>query len=273
MIPALAGRPRPLRIGHMGAAGLAPANSLAAIEAALRIGVDLVELDVWRSADGHLVLSHFDWIRPYHQIQGARLAGGRRWLRAARTWRRWPRVTRSTLAELRALTAPPASLEEALDLMRGRAIPYLDLRGSGWADQLCAALRTHAPDGALLGSGPQRSFHDELALMPGLAATSGVTFPLFGRALAPGTIAALTRAAVRRARRNGAGGLAVGYPLVRQALLEVCREEGFFVFAWTVDDPHVMRRLIALGVDGITTNRPDHLAALLRSPSPDVDAP
>jgi glycerophosphoryl diester phosphodiesterase len=101
--------------------------------------------------------------------------------------------------------------------------------------------------------------------MPELVAVSGMAVPLLGRALAPGTLAALARSSIRRARRNGATGLAVGYPLVRPALLEVCRAEGFFVFAWTVDDPDVMRRLAALGVDGITTNRPDHLASIRKS--------
>jgi glycerophosphoryl diester phosphodiesterase len=55
----------------------------------------------------------------------------------------------------------------------------------------------------------------------------------------------------------------VEHHLIRPPLLEICRQEGFFVFAWTVDAPAVMTRLIALGVDGITTNRPDRLAVLL----------
>ena len=37
---------------------------------------------------------------------------------------------------------------------------------------------------------------------------------------------------------------------------------GLTVIVWTVDDPATMRALIALGVDGITTNRPDLLAAV-----------
>jgi hypothetical protein len=46
----------PLRIGHRGAAGHAPENTLAAIEQAIKLGMDLVEFDVRRSADGALVL-------------------------------------------------------------------------------------------------------------------------------------------------------------------------------------------------------------------------
>jgi glycerophosphoryl diester phosphodiesterase len=50
--------PQPLRIGHRGAAGHAPENTLLSIEAALAIGVDVVEIDVHRSLDGHLIVMH-----------------------------------------------------------------------------------------------------------------------------------------------------------------------------------------------------------------------
>jgi glycerophosphoryl diester phosphodiesterase len=45
------------RIGHGGASALAPANTLASFDAALEIGVDMVEFDV-RAWDGELVLAH-----------------------------------------------------------------------------------------------------------------------------------------------------------------------------------------------------------------------
>ena len=47
-----------LRIGHRGAAALAPPNTIQAVEAALAQGVDLVELDVFGRPDRTLVLGH-----------------------------------------------------------------------------------------------------------------------------------------------------------------------------------------------------------------------
>src|SRR5581483_4301444 len=102
-------------------------------------------------------------------------------------------------------------------------------------------------DGALLGSGPQRSFLPELALLPELMATSGLAVPLFGRALSPEALARLARRAMRQARRQGATGLSVEYHLLRPPFVDTCHQEGFFVFAWTVDDPIAMGRLAALG--------------------------
>ena len=49
-----------LRIAHRGAAALEPENSLRGIEAALRYGVEMVEVDVRPCAGGTLVLSHDD---------------------------------------------------------------------------------------------------------------------------------------------------------------------------------------------------------------------
>ncbi len=249
----------------MGAGGLAPGNSLAGIEAALRIGVDLIELDVWRTTDDHLVLAHFPWVSQHPPAGPGIVAQGRAVVRAAATWRDRPRITKSDLETLRRLPVAPPTLAEALDLMRGRALPYLDLRGSGpkMAQGVYEALHAGAPDGALIGSGPGRSFAPELALLPNLQATSGIGLPLFGRAISDQTLEAFTRRAIRGARRNKATGLSVEYHLIRPPLLEICRREGFFVFAWTVDDPRTMAHLIALGVDGITTNRPDRLKTVL----------
>jgi glycerophosphoryl diester phosphodiesterase len=48
-------------------------------------------------------------------------------------------------------------------------------------------------------------------------------------------------------------------------LLAAAREAGLDVVVWTVNETSEMRRLIAAGVDGIITNYPDRLAALIRS--------
>jgi glycerophosphoryl diester phosphodiesterase len=49
---------RMLKIGHRGAAGHAPENTLASIEKAIELGADVVEIDIRRSLDGHLMVMH-----------------------------------------------------------------------------------------------------------------------------------------------------------------------------------------------------------------------
>ena len=50
----------PIIVGHRGAQGLAPENTLAAFRAAADLNIDGVEFDVMRTADGHLVVFHDD---------------------------------------------------------------------------------------------------------------------------------------------------------------------------------------------------------------------
>src|SRR5689334_21435531 len=49
---------RTLVIAHRGASGVAPENTLAAMAAATASGADLVEFDVQRTSDGHLIVVH-----------------------------------------------------------------------------------------------------------------------------------------------------------------------------------------------------------------------
>jgi glycerophosphoryl diester phosphodiesterase len=50
---------------------------------------------------------------------------------------------------------------------------------------------------------------------------------------------------------------------VSEEILAKAHSEGLKVYVYTVNEPEQMRRWIALGVDGIFTNYPDRLAALL----------
>ena len=70
---------RPEVVGHAGAGGFFPGNSLKAIEKALELRVDRIECDVQRSADGDLVLVHDEELndargkRPVKRITTAEL--------------------------------------------------------------------------------------------------------------------------------------------------------------------------------------------------------
>ncbi|MET0406397.1 MAG: glycerophosphodiester phosphodiesterase [Cystobacter sp.] len=54
--------------------------------------------------------------------------------------------------------------------------------------------------------------------------------------------------------------------LVDEALLRAARERGKWINVWTVDDPGEMRQLVAEGVGGIMTDRPDLLRQVLDAP-------
>ena len=206
-----------LRIGHRGAARLAPANTLAAIEAALAVGIDAVELDVL-SVGGRVVLSH-----------------------SARELASEP-VTLDDALELLAQRAP-------------ETLVVADMKVSGLAfeRELVDLLRRHeAVPRALAASGSADVLRRVQKLEPALA--TSLTYPrgrffLLKRLALPFRIAGLLEAA-------GASATTLRHPVISRPVVERCHELGVPVLAWTVNRPSVLARLDALGVDGVITDDP-----------------
>ena len=249
--------PRPLtRIAHRGGGSLAPENSLAGIARSLQFGVEMIEVDVRRSLDGALVLSHDP--APH----GSSIA-----------------VRASTLAELRAAHDDIATLHEAIDAVRGRARLNLDIKESDIADDVAALVREHGAEEWCIVSCLESACLARFAeVAPGLPRFISYP-PDYGGAsrkayMTPVVNAAVTYMRMTMPRRLRAmvtplpGTNATIYArLVTPRLVATARALGISLYTWTVDDLAEMRRLRALGVDGITSNRPDLLAQLASTPA------
>jgi glycerophosphoryl diester phosphodiesterase len=70
---------------------------------------------------------------------------------------------------------------------------------------------------------------------------------------------------VQVAKEKGLDGLDVHFAGVTEELVRAAKAAGQKLYVWTVDDPAEARRLVQLGVDGITTNRPDWLRGQLQN--------
>ncbi|MCL2107202.1 MAG: glycerophosphodiester phosphodiesterase [Oscillospiraceae bacterium] len=75
--------------------------------------------------------------------------------------------------------------------------------------------------------------------------------------------AAAIRRMVARAKAEGALGLNMNYRHATATLVQMAHEAGLEVSVWTVDKEKAQRRMLALGVDNITTRKPDVALALL----------
>ncbi|HEX5480562.1 MAG TPA: glycerophosphodiester phosphodiesterase [Dehalococcoidia bacterium] len=242
---------RPLRISHRGGGSLAPENSLEGIATALRYGVEMIEVDVRRAADGALVLSHDDI--PH---------GGTRSIRT------------SSLEDLRRDTPHIATLDEALDAIGGRARVNLDIKDGAAIDSMLDAVRSHHMRERCITSCLDITCLARIAATePGLPRFFSYP-PDYGGAsnkawMKPAVTAAVAvmRATmpmrIGRMLRPAPGTNATIYaPLITRRLVSRAAALGIELYTWTVDDAAEMRRLAALGVGAITSNRPDLLAEL-----------
>ena len=242
-----------LRISHRGAAALEPENSLRGIEAALRYGVEMVEIDVRPCAGGTLVLSHDDNLKRMTGYHGS--------------------VRASTLAVLKGLDIGKGeripTLEEALDLMRGRVLVNLDLKRDVDGPQLLRAVdRAGRREETMLSGGGRGGFSTYRALAPSIrsACSMDATWRgLPGRLLGRYTTAGARGQAggiARGTRASGATGATLDWRLAAPAVVDFLHRAGLPVLTWTVDDLPTLTALRKAGVDGVTSNRPDLLAQL-----------
>ena len=218
-----------IRVGHRGAAALAPENTLASFEAALAHGVDAIEFDVVDPGRGPLLVGH-------------------------------------SLGEL---GPSPPTLDEAVAFLAARGVRlHVDLKLSTRLDELAAALRTHGVvERSVVSSFHLPSLRALAEQAPD--ARLGFTYPedRYGvsrrRALRPairiGT-AALRRAIVARIPgmidRAGVQALMLQHAVVSRAAVERAHDLGAAVWAWTVDDEEEVARLDAAGVDAVISNDP-----------------
>jgi glycerophosphoryl diester phosphodiesterase len=234
-------------IAHRGASADAPENTLAAVELALAQGADRVEVDVQRTADGVLVLVHDADLRRTTDVGPARAGDP---------------VGAFTLAELRRLDAGSwfaprfageriPTLDELLDLVRGRAGVHLELkdpaRYPGVERQVVAALRPG--DDVLVQSFDHACVRRVHALAPDVPLGLLVEEPLDPAAL--------------RAAAGFATEVNPDLAVVDQSVVDAAHAHGLAVSVWTVDDVADLRRTRDLGVDAIITDVPAVLAALL----------
>jgi glycerophosphoryl diester phosphodiesterase len=219
---------RLLRIGHRGAAALAPENSLEAIALAVELGCDLVEFDV-HAVGGSLVVVH-DRPQAAHLLPS--LDDVLEFLRG---------TAAGVHLDLKARGAEPAVAEA----LRRHALVDRTVVSSFRAATLRAL---HGVEPALRLGKTYPQDRTGLTKRPIFHPPARVVLRALKRTL-PRRIGALLRAA----RATAA---VLYWEVLTAAVVARCHAVGAPVLAWTVDDPEVVPWLDALGVDGVVTNDP-----------------
>lgn len=241
------------RVGHRGAAALAPENTLRSLELAVELGCDMLEFDVLSLSDGTLVLAHSNRLREVSHGAGR------------------GRVRHRSLAALRGIAPALPTFDEALAFLADRfpeTVLQVDLKQRGVEERVVAALRRHGVEGRSWISGVDAVSLRRLAsLAPELPRSYTLPRDRLGISrrtpLAPivrGALASVGAALPRRLpsllERAGAAAATLHYSVASAEAIRAAHEAGAAVYVWTVDDADVARRLIRAGADGIITNDP-----------------
>lgn len=230
--------PSPLIIAHRGASADAPENTMAAFALAAELGAHGVEFDVRLSADGNIVIMHDDTVD--------------------RTTNGSGRVSEFSVAALRELDAgmgqPVPTLDEVFEAFGPSMLYNVELKEFG-----------------LWGRGLESAVADRID-----------AYHVHNQVL----VSSFNPLSVRRARRQLSATTMTGlvwmkgprnllhllapshadhphYSLVDEAYMAWARERGLRVHVWTVDDAEEARRLAALGVQALITNKPRDMVAAL----------
>lgn len=219
-----------LIIGHRGAAGLAPENTLKSLQAGIEAGADILEFDIRITKDNIPVLCH-----------DATLHG--------------KRINHHTYNQL-ANIAPITTLREVLDDYFGKVLLNIELKESSKVSVVYEMVKLYISrpedwDNVLFSSfKPQtlvllRGFSDHLNLAL-LHHINPFVYMRYHRRLN------LTAVGFHRLRIN---------PIA----LAVAKELGLFTYVYTVDRSDTALRIEQKGIDGIVTNYPDKISEALQA--------
>ncbi len=220
-------------IGHRGAAGLAMENTLTAIEKALELKVEIIEVDLHKTKDNVLVLFHDDDLK--------RIAG------------RDDKISDITYGVLKKIDLNGdyvPTLEEAIELIDGKAGLYVDVKDPAAArDALKLIERKVAVDWVAFIS----SYDDVLTSVRELnknVVTGLIYFKPPGR--------------IFDAKKLGAKIVLPRWNIATEKANLTAHKLKLKVSTWTVNDISLAVKVVKRGVDGVASDFPDKLKRLQR---------
>lgn len=250
-----------LVIAHRGGRQLGPESTLPLFRRAVELGVDVLEMDVRQSADSALIVLHDAAVD--HTTEGS------------------GRADSLTLAQLKALDAGydwtadgqthpyrghgiriPTLVEVLQAFPQQRFVVEIKEEDARVARALCAALRDCGAENRVLAAsfhgGALAAFRLACPEVATSAASAEVTWYWLLHLVRLSLLYRPSFCALQVPERFGP------VQLVDGRFVERAHARGLPVQVWTVDEEKDMERLLDLGVEGIMTDRPDRLLALLR---------
>ncbi len=223
-----------LVIGHRGAAGEKPENSLAAIKAGMRSGADILEFDIRLTKDDQLVLLHDDNLKRTHDIDA--------------------RIADHTLKQIQRLTAgtaaPICTLREVFETALGRIMLNIELKDKATGIHVLELLRE-----------PEFKGNEDMVFLSSFSARELSRVRALSKKIKLAMLMRLNPFAFLAWERK-LHLSAVGFHRLHLNPLSIqaAHQLDMFVYVYTVNRPAARKNLERQGVDGIVTDYPSKFA-------------
>lgn len=208
-------------IGHRGARGLAPENTLASIRKALEHGVDMVEFDVRVTKDKVAVLHH----DPKIKINGSSL-----------------KIANSGFSQLVDLKPDLTRLTDAFEVIGAKAQICIEIKAGVNPQPVIAAIEPDQQN-ILIGS---KSFNILLEVHKTLPDIPIIVIEPWSGVRA-----------TRRARQLNTKYIAMNQLWLWRGFIQPIANKGWKLMAYTLNDPVTAKRWKGYGLYGVTTDYPD----------------
>jgi len=224
-----------LKIGHRGASGYEPENTLISFEKAIDLGADGIEIDVHLSSDGQLIVIHDETIDRTTNGKGE--------------------VNKMSLQELKKIRINNSqeipTLIEVVELVNRRYFINIELKGIGTAKPVVELIENYILtknwnyDDFLVSSFDWKMLEETTLLNPKIR------------------IGVLTEESVEVAlafaKKIKAFSIHPDYQLLSKENVALMRENGFEVFPWTVNSNEAIQKIKSFNINGIISNFPDKI--------------
>jgi glycerophosphoryl diester phosphodiesterase len=224
-------------IGHRGASGYEPENTLISFEKAITMGCPWIELDVY-SVAGELLVIHDDSVERTTNGKGD--------------------VMDSTLTYLRGLDAGKnqqiPTLGEVVALVDKRCAINIELKGPDTAEPVSAYLSDLCANGWQEDLFLLSSFNHRELEKADIRFRRGALF----HKRVPDYF--------QRTDKLKAYSINLSIKLVKQGLVDAAHDHGLKVFVYTVNKMEDIKRMVKMGVDGVFCDYPDRVFTVLENP-------
>ena len=245
-------------IAHRGWSTIAPENTEIAIEKALDLGVDMIEIDVRRTIDNKLVV--------FHDAHLSRTTESKGMVRR-KTWQELKQLEHGAWFDIKLPRQKILRLEEVIEMVKGRSQLMIEVKvdKKDSFDHCTPKLikvikKCQAFDDVCVSSFRTDILEKVHYEAPHLELHKLLVFKI---PLAPFYFdEKITRGEIFKEPYLKA--INIDYRYVTTPLIQYLRKQGKDIYSWTANKRRPMNRLIRMGVDGIITNYPSLLKKLIK---------